>query len=165
MFFASRQKTHDVTHVVGTMTDQSDPSADDDGRHSKPKQALSGNVKDNPIGGSNTSIANGPDTVGVGSVMEPIDETPRVTQNVEDGEDEDEEEEEEEEEEDDEEEEEDDDEDEDEEPRLKYARLTQNMSGLYRNGDATSTFVVGGNKMVRNASSFCSIAWSSCANS
>jgi hypothetical protein len=45
---------------------------------------------------------------------------------------------------------EDDDEDddaEDSEPVLKYSRLTSNLS-LYRNGDATSTFVVAGDKMV-----------------
>ncbi|KAL2266824.1 hypothetical protein VTJ83DRAFT_6176 [Remersonia thermophila] len=53
----------------------------------------------------------------------------------------DEEEEEEEEEEDEEEEE------EDEEPKLKYARLTQHL-GVYRNGDATSTFLVAGDKMI-----------------
>lgn len=57
-----------------------------------------------------------------------------------------------EEEEEDESEEEDDDEDdsdeEDEEPRLKYARLTTNLGGLYRNGDATSAFLVAGDKMV-----------------
>ncbi|KAI0007156.1 hypothetical protein F4779DRAFT_629326 [Xylariaceae sp. FL0662B] len=50
-----------------------------------------------------------------------------------------------------EEEEDDDDEDEDEEddePKLKYARLTQHMSGVYRNGDATSTFLVAGDKMI-----------------
>lgn len=41
------------------------------------------------------------------------------------------------------------DEEEDEEPRLKYARLTQNLNAVYRNGDATSAFIVGGDKMVR----------------
>lgn len=40
------------------------------------------------------------------------------------------------------------DEDEDEEPRLKYASLTKSISPLYRNGDATSTFLVAGDKMV-----------------
>lgn len=43
---------------------------------------------------------------------------------------------------------EDDDDDEEEEPRLKYANLTRNVSPLYRNGDATSTFLVAGDKMV-----------------
>lgn len=38
--------------------------------------------------------------------------------------------------------------DEDEEPRLKYARLTTNLGGLYRNGDATSAFLVAGDKMI-----------------
>lgn len=45
---------------------------------------------------------------------------------------------------------EDEDDDEDEEPRLKYARLTQNLSAVYRNGDATSAFLVAGDKMVRH---------------
>jgi hypothetical protein len=43
-----------------------------------------------------------------------------------------------------------DDEDEEEtEPVLKYSRLTSNLLPLYRNGDATSTFMVVGDKMVR----------------
>jgi hypothetical protein len=46
---------------------------------------------------------------------------------------------------------EDDDEDEedaDEEPKLKYSRLTSSLLPVYRNGDATSTFMVAGDKMV-----------------
>lgn len=43
--------------------------------------------------------------------------------------------------------EEDDGQEEEEEPRLKYATLTKNVSSLYRNGDATSTFLVAGDKM------------------
>jgi len=45
----------------------------------------------------------------------------------------------------------DDDEDEepDEEPKLKYSRLTASLGPVYRNGDATSTFMVAGDKMVR----------------
>lgn len=43
----------------------------------------------------------------------------------------------------------DDEEDEDEEPLLRYARLTQHLSGVYRNGDATSSFLVAGDKMVK----------------
>ncbi|XXH02042.1 Vacuolar protein sorting-associated protein 41 [Hypoxylon texense] len=42
----------------------------------------------------------------------------------------------------------DDEDDEDEEPKLKYARLTQHMSAVYRNGDATSAFLVAGDKMI-----------------
>lgn len=38
-------------------------------------------------------------------------------------------------------------EDEEEEPHLKYATLTKSVSPLYRNGDATSTFMVTGDKM------------------
>ncbi len=45
-------------------------------------------------------------------------------------------------------EEEEDDDDEDEEPKLKYARLTQHLGPVYRNGDATSAFLVAGDKMV-----------------
>ena len=41
-----------------------------------------------------------------------------------------------------------DDEDEDEEPRLKYARLTSNIAPVYRNGDATSSFLVSADKMI-----------------
>ncbi|KAF2664219.1 hypothetical protein BT63DRAFT_379220 [Microthyrium microscopicum] len=36
----------------------------------------------------------------------------------------------------------------DEEPRLKYHRLTGKLSSVYRNGDATSSFLVGGDKMI-----------------
>ena len=45
----------------------------------------------------------------------------------------------------------DDEDEEDEEPRLKYARLTQYLGGVYRNGDATSAFLVAGDKMVSSA--------------
>ena len=43
--------------------------------------------------------------------------------------------------------EEEDDED-DDEPKLKYARLTSQLGSVYRNGDAMSTFLVAGDKMV-----------------
>lgn len=49
------------------------------------------------------------------------------------------------------EEEDDDDEEEDEpdeEPKLKYSRLTASLGPVYRNGDATSSFMVAGDKMV-----------------
>jgi hypothetical protein len=49
---------------------------------------------------------------------------------------------------DDDEEEEDDDDDADEEPKLKYSRLTSSLGPVYRNGDATSSFLVAGDKMV-----------------
>jgi hypothetical protein len=39
-------------------------------------------------------------------------------------------------------------EEEDEEPRLKYASLTKGQGSVYRNGDATSAFLVAGDKMV-----------------
>ncbi|SPN99178.1 related to VPS41 - required for the vacuolar assembly [Cephalotrichum gorgonifer] len=41
-----------------------------------------------------------------------------------------------------------DEDDEDEEPKLKYARLTQHLGPVYRNGDATSSFLVAGDKMI-----------------
>ncbi|KAI1103402.1 hypothetical protein F4804DRAFT_310315 [Jackrogersella minutella] len=44
--------------------------------------------------------------------------------------------------------EEEDEDDEDEEPKLKYARLTQHLGAAYRNGDATSAFLVAGDKMI-----------------
>lgn len=40
------------------------------------------------------------------------------------------------------------DEEDDDEPKLKYARMTGNLGAVYRNGDATSTFLVAGDKMV-----------------
>lgn len=46
----------------------------------------------------------------------------------------------------------DDSDDEDEEPRLKYAYLTKHLGSVYRNGDATSSFLVAGDKMVCNFS-------------
>ncbi|KAI4174491.1 MAG: hypothetical protein LQ343_002248 [Gyalolechia ehrenbergii] len=39
-------------------------------------------------------------------------------------------------------------EEEDEEPRLNYASLTKHLKPVYRNGDATSAFMVGGDKMM-----------------
>lgn len=50
---------------------------------------------------------------------------------------------------DEEEEEEDSDEEDEEEPRLKYAYLTKHLKPVYRNGDATSSFLAAGDKMVR----------------
>ena len=45
---------------------------------------------------------------------------------------------------------------EDEEPRLKYASLTKHLNPVYRNGDATSAFLVAGDKMV---SRFIQVPW------
>jgi hypothetical protein len=42
----------------------------------------------------------------------------------------------------------DDEDEEEEEPKLKYARLTSYLGPVYRNGDATSAFLVAGDKMV-----------------
>ncbi len=44
--------------------------------------------------------------------------------------------------------EEEDDSSEPDEPILKYVRLTDSLSGVYRNGDATSASLVAGDKMV-----------------
>lgn len=41
-----------------------------------------------------------------------------------------------------------DDDEEDEEPKLKYAKLTGSLAGVYRNGDFTSAFCVAGDKMI-----------------
>ncbi|KAK8066264.1 hypothetical protein PG997_013011 [Apiospora hydei] len=41
-----------------------------------------------------------------------------------------------------------DDDEEDDEPKLKYARLTQHLNAVYRNGDMTSAFLVAGDKML-----------------
>ncbi len=41
-----------------------------------------------------------------------------------------------------------DEDDEDEEPSLKISRLTPHLNSVYRNGDATSAFLVAGDKMV-----------------
>lgn len=43
---------------------------------------------------------------------------------------------------------------EEEEPRLKYATLTKTVSSLYRNGDASSCFLVAGDKMVPSIALF-----------
>jgi hypothetical protein len=40
------------------------------------------------------------------------------------------------------------DDDEEEEPHLKYSPLTKQLGSAYRNGDATSTFLAAGDKMV-----------------
>ncbi len=42
----------------------------------------------------------------------------------------------------------DDEEEDEDEPKLKYARLTSHLAPVYRNGDATSCFMVAGDKMV-----------------
>ncbi|PBP17350.1 WD domain-containing protein, partial [Diplocarpon rosae] len=41
-----------------------------------------------------------------------------------------------------------DEDDDEEEPKLKYARLTSHLASVYRNGDATSSFMVAGDKMI-----------------
>ena len=54
------------------------------------------------------------------------------------------------------------DEDEEEgEPRLKYTSLTKHLKPVYRNGDATSAFLVAGDKMVRTTTSetFWALQW------
>ncbi len=42
----------------------------------------------------------------------------------------------------------DEEEEEEDEPKLKYATLTKSLGPVYRNGDATSAFLVAGDKMV-----------------
>ncbi len=53
------------------------------------------------------------------------------------------------------EEEEEEEEEEEDEPQLKYATLTKSLGPVYRNGDATSAFIVAGDKMVCCA--FCAV--------
>ena len=43
----------------------------------------------------------------------------------------------------------DEEEEEEEEPRLEYVSMTKKLTAVYRNGGATSTFLVAGDKMVR----------------
>ena len=50
-------------------------------------------------------------------------------------------------------------EEEDEEPRLKYASLTKHLKPVYRNGDATSAFLVAGDKMVGRQLPCFSLEW------
>lgn len=38
---------------------------------------------------------------------------------------------------------------EDEEPKLKYSRMTKSLGAVYRNGDAVSSMLTAGDKMVR----------------
>jgi hypothetical protein len=40
------------------------------------------------------------------------------------------------------------DDDHEDEPKLKYHRLTGNLSSVYRGGDATSSFIISGDKMI-----------------
>lgn len=51
------------------------------------------------------------------------------------------------------------DEDEEEEPRLEYTSVTKKLSSVYRNGDATSAFLVAGDKMVSAVKSRNATAW------
>jgi hypothetical protein len=41
------------------------------------------------------------------------------------------------------------------EPKLKYHRLTDSITSIYKGGDATSSFLVSGDKLVRAISRFC----------
>jgi hypothetical protein len=114
--------------------------ASDDGAHSSETESLAeeGNVsaKDVKSPGSNDGKANQDGDQDKEGGEEEEDDNEEDDDEDEDDEDE---------EEDDED---DDDEEEDEEPKLKYARLTQHLNGVYRNGDATSAFLVAGDKMV-----------------
>ncbi|KAF2968202.1 hypothetical protein GQX73_g5398 [Xylaria multiplex] len=114
----------------------SQPKHIDDGDHA-------GNIRDNGTtreAATSATVETGKDDDG--EVEEETDDEDEVEDEGQENEDE-------EDEEDDDEEEEDDDDDEDEdEPRLKYARLTQHLGAVYRNGDSTSAFLVAGDKMI-----------------
>lgn len=53
----------------------------------------------------------------------------------------------------------DDDDEEEDEPKLKYARLTSHLGGVYRNADATSAFLVAGDKMVGRTKMMLNRSW------
>lgn len=131
------------------MTDQPDRVADDDKLRSELQDTTDTDSEHETANGQKTPLASAPREPVAADETQPAAaelvtrEAPRTEDDDGDEDDGDDDDDEEEDEDDDEEE-----EDEDEEPRLKYARLTQNLSGLYRNGDATSAFLVGGDKMV-----------------
>ena len=54
------------------------------------------------------------------------------------------------------------DDDADEEPKLKYSRLTSSLGPVYRNGDATSSFLVAGDKMVWSLVTSCCTSQTVC---
>lgn len=58
----------------------------------------------------------------------------------------------------------DEEEEEEDEPRLKYTKLTASLASVYRNGDATSTFLVGGDKMVRGWREYGPVHAKNCLN-
>ncbi|CAH0026301.1 unnamed protein product [Clonostachys rhizophaga] len=147
------------------MTDQLPPSGDKPDRsaaspdqatdasqqapkdHSTPEN--SAQATDNAKGGSEAAPKDGSKTNIVNE--QEAQQTGQETQENEeqdDDDDEDEEDGEEEDEEEEDDEEDDEDSDEDEEPELKYTPLTQHLAGVYRNGDATSAFLVAGDKMI-----------------
>lgn len=51
----------------------------------------------------------------------------------------------------------DEEEDEEEEPRLDYTSMTRKLTSVYQNGDATSTFLVAGDKMVSYQARKCTL--------
>lgn len=132
------------------MTDPA-PGAGDDTHHEPQDQDIAAtSVSSAPTGSSPPQATEvrpiAEDAGGSRGGAEPEQSTEDDGQSEEGDSEEEEEEESEESEEDDEDE--DDDDDEDEEPRLKYARLTQHLGGVYKNADATSSFLVAGDKMV-----------------
>lgn len=124
------------------MTDPVPGAGHDDSHHEPQDVADAASVSSAPTGSSPPQATD--DQPGHGHAgqsrggTEPSETTEDDVQS-EEGESEDDEEDEEESEEDD---------DDDEEPRLKYARLTQHLGGVYKNADATSSFLVAGDKMV-----------------
>jgi hypothetical protein len=129
-----------LKHEPAPESSESAQPVKDDGAHESEIEPVDKEgeveVKDTKSQGSND-----------GKASEDGDQDETDGEEEEDDEDEDEEDDDEDEDEDDDEDD-DDEEDEDEEPKLKYARLTQHLNGVYRNGDATSAFLVAGDKMV-----------------
>lgn len=148
----TQQPEHDAAPTSSEPVPPTNNDASDDGAHSSESESISkeGDVsaKDvTPPGSNDGKASQDGDQDKEGGEEDDNDEDDDNDEEDDDDEDEDDEEDEDEEEEDEE-----DEEDDDEEPKLKYARLTQHLNGVYRNGDATSAFLVAGDKMVGSIS-------------
>ncbi|KAM0375025.1 hypothetical protein ACHAO7_002982 [Fusarium culmorum] len=140
----TQQPEHEAAPTSSEPVPPTNNDASDDGAHSSESESINkeGDVsaKDVTSPGSNDGKASQDgDQDKEGGEEDDNDEDDDDDEEDDDDEDEDE---------DEEEEDEDDDDDDDEEPKLKYARLTQHLNGVYRNGDATSAFLVAGDKMI-----------------
>ncbi|KAF4345280.1 vacuolar assembly [Fusarium beomiforme] len=158
----SPQSSHDLARDTDAQQPQHEPAADtgetalpakdnasDDVAHDKDDASKDATGKEGGIEAKD--VGNGESNDKQSGQDKDNEEEEEVDDDDEEGGEDDEEEEEDEdndEDEDEEDEDEEDEDEEDEEPRLKYARLTQHLNGVYRNGDATSAFLVAGDKMI-----------------